>query len=66
MHFLFVVVIPHFFTGDRSPDQEAIVYEGISITMVHTWADMLYNICTNDVFRSDSPIVNIRFYIDLM
>ena len=34
--------------------------------MVHAWADMLYNICTYNVFRGDLPIVNIRFYIDLM
>ena len=38
--------------------------EGISTTAVHTWEDMLYKICTNDVFRGDLPIDNTRDYID--
>ena len=28
--------------------------------------DMLYNICTNDIFRGNLPIVNPRIYIDLI
>jgi hypothetical protein len=34
--------------------------------MTHAWDDILYKIYTNDVFRGDLPIVNTRFYIDLM
>ena len=38
--------------------------EGISTTTVHAWDDMLYKICTNDVFRGDLPIGDTRDYID--
>ncbi|KAF5414565.1 MAG: hypothetical protein C5S48_08295 [Candidatus Methanogaster sp.] len=39
---------------------------GISITTVHAWEDMLYKICTYNVFRGDLPIDDTRDYIDLM
>jgi hypothetical protein len=47
----------------ESPDQEFAAEEGLDHP-IRACEDMLYNICTNDIFRSNLPMVDTRIYIE--
>ena len=67
IYVLFIVVIPSRFMLVIDRLIESLQQgDSDSITTILVWADMLYKICTYNVFRDNLPIVGIGFYIDLM